>query len=45
MRRVFFPSAPGVSFVEVVIGDILTSLCKVLGDIAVAICILMGHFM
>ena len=43
LARVAMPPATGVLFVEVLVGDILTSLCKVLADMEVTACILITH--
>jgi hypothetical protein len=39
------PASTGVLFVEVVLGDVLTSTSKVLADLQVTGCVLLTHFM
>lgn len=39
------PASTGVLFVEVVLGDVLTSTSKVLADLQVTGCVLLAHFM
>lgn len=43
LARVFFPAASGVLFVEVLLGDILTSISKVIADVEVTGCVLAAH--
>jgi len=45
LYRVAFPSATGVAFVEVVLGDILTSLSKALADLQGSLCVLLSEFL
>jgi len=41
--RVVAPPAAGVLFVEVVLGDMLTSMSKALADVQVSLCMLLSH--
>ena len=41
--RVCIPSAKGVRFVEVLLGDVMTSLCKVFADMEVTFCVILAH--
>ncbi len=43
LYRVIVPPVTGVLFVEVVFGDVLTSLCKVIADLEVTMCVLITH--
>ncbi|CAK9011176.1 Xenotropic and polytropic retrovirus receptor 1 (Protein SYG1 homolog) (Xenotropic and polytropic murine leukemia virus receptor X3) (X-receptor), partial [Durusdinium trenchii] len=43
LLRVFMPGPEGVLFVEVLLGDVLTSLSKALADIQVSLCVLLSH--
>ncbi|KAH9253893.1 hypothetical protein BASA81_008017 [Batrachochytrium salamandrivorans] len=43
LARVVFPAATGVLFVEVLLGDVLTSISKVIADIEVTGCVLAAH--
>jgi len=43
LARVVFPAASGVLFVEVLLGDVLTSIAKVLADVEVTGCVLAAH--
>jgi hypothetical protein len=43
LARVFFPAATGVLFVEVLLGDVLTSISKVIADVEVTGCVLAAH--
>jgi len=41
--RVCVPSSKGVAFVEVLLGDVMTSLCKVFADMEVTGCVILAH--
>lgn len=43
LSRVFFPASTGVLFVEVLLGDVLTSISKVMADVEVTGCVLAAH--
>jgi hypothetical protein len=43
LYRVFSPNPAGILFVEVVLGDMLTSLSKTLADLQVSLCVLVSH--
>lgn len=43
LARVIFPAATGVLFVEVLLGDVLTSISKVIADVEVTGCVLAAH--
>lgn len=43
LARVVFPAATGVLFVEVLLGDVLTSISKVIADVEVTGCVLAAH--
>lgn len=43
LARVMFPASTGVLFVEVLLGDVLTSISKVLADVEVTGCVLAAH--
>ena len=43
LAKVMFPASTGVLFVEVLLGDVLTSISKVLADVEVTGCVLAAH--